>query len=237
MAARRRGPRFGLRVRSPGSALRGTASLRAASRGAASRGAAVLAVAVMVVAGTAGCGIPTDDGPESVAVPPELTPIGGSPEPTTTLQPQQATTPRTVYLVNGARLQRVERQLPADEAFNLDVMEALAAGPTEDDRAAGTVTAIPVGTQILRATLDGTGIMTVDLNEAFRAVQGEQRNLATAQIVYTATDLPASNSVRFQENGQWIQLADAAGTLQRIDANGVPEPLSRVDFLPFVSDG
>ena len=58
--------------------------------------------------------------------------------------------------------------------------------------------------------------------------------LATAQIVYTATALPGSpRSVRFQENGQWIQLADAAGNLQTLDENGVPEPLGRADFADF----
>jgi hypothetical protein len=75
--------------------------------------------------------------------------------------------------------------------------------------------------------------MTLDLNDAFlTGVEGQQRILATAQLLFTATALPESPlSVRFQENNEWRQLADQDGVLQPLDPEtGVPEPFTRTDF-------
>jgi hypothetical protein len=197
----------------------------------------VLVLLVAAVLAASSCGIPTDDGPKSLAIPVDLSPTTGPAAVTTTIPPQEPTDDWTIFLVNDDRLQRVPRALPAGETFYLDVMAQLTSGPTADDQGAGLTTAIPVGTEVLRTTVDGSGVVTVDLNEAFRqGAEGAQRNLATAQLVYTATAMTAANLVRFRENGQWIQLADAAGTLQPLGANGVPEPLSRVDFLRFITD-
>jgi len=196
-----------------------------------------LALVVATALVTAGCGIPSDDGPRSLAIPVDLSPTTIAGTVTTTIPPQEVTVERSIFLVNGDRLQEVPRALPRNEDSYLEIMARLTGGPTTEDESAGLSTAIPVGTEVRRTTVGGTGIVTIDLNEAFRAgAEGAQRNLATAQLVYTATAVPAASSVRFQENGQWIQLADAAGTLQPLDANGVPEPLGRVDFIQFTID-
>jgi hypothetical protein len=79
--------------------------------------------------------------------------------------------------------------------------------------------------------------MTLDLNDAFLAgVEGQQRILATAQLLFTATALADSPlSVRFQENSEWRQLADQEGVLQPIDPEtGVPEPFTRADFSSLI---
>ena len=197
----------------------------------------VLLLAVVVVLVAASCGLPTDDEPDTLAIPAELASEATTTSSATTLAPEVETDTRTVFFVKGDRLESVSRTLPRGESQPLDVLELLVAGPTEEEQAAGLSTAIPVGTEVLRSPQSGRGVMTLDLNEAFlTGVEGQQRILATAQLLFTATALPQSPlSVRFQENGEWRQLADQNGVLQPIDPEAaVPEPFTRADFSSLI---
>lgn len=207
------------------------------------RHAVVTLVVACVTALLAGCGIPTDSGPDGLALPPELDP-STTLSPTTTSPPPEATTvTRTVYFLRNDRLVGVPRELPSDSAFTLDVFEALTAGPSPAEQEMGLSTAIPVGTVVDKAPTSGRQIMTVGLNEAFAAgAEGDQRTRATAQLVFTAMASPSlPNGVRFQEVNEWLQLADGAGVLQELDPEtGIPAPLTRDDFAdlrPLLDDG
>jgi spore germination protein GerM len=185
----------------------------------------------------AGCGLPTDDEPDTLALPAEFASDATTTSTSTTLAPEVETDTHTIFFVKGDRLESVSRTLPSGESTALDVLEQVVAGPTEEEQAAGLSTAIPVGTEVLRSPQSGRGVMTLDMNEAFQAgVEGQQRILATAQLLFTATALPQSPlSVRFQENGEWRQLADQDGVLQPIDPEtGVPEPFTRADFSSLI---
>jgi hypothetical protein len=192
----------------------------------------LLLLALLVAA----CGLPTDDEPDTLAIPEELASGATTTSASTTLPPEAETDTHTIFFVKGDRLESVSRTVASGES-PLDVMELLVAGPTEEEQAAGLSTAIPVGTEVLRAPQSGRGVMTLDLNDAFLAgVEGQQRILATAQLLFTATALADSPlSVRFQENSEWRQLADQEGVLQPIDPEtGVPEPFTRADFSSLI---
>lgn len=182
----------------------------------------------------AGCGIPTDSGPDGLALPPELDPSTSVAPTTTSLPPEAATVTRRVYFLQNDRLVGVPRAFPRESAFTLDLFQALADGPTPEERERGLTSAIPVGTVVDKAPTSGRQIMTIGLNEAFAAgAEGNQRIRATAQFVYTATASPnRPDGVRFQEANEWLQLADGEGVLQELDPEtGIPEPLTRSDFL------
>jgi hypothetical protein len=193
----------------------------------------LLMLALLVAA----CGLPTDDEPDTLAIPEELASGATTTSASTTLPPEAETDTHTIFFVKGDRLESVSRTVASGESTPLDVMDLLVAGPTEEEQAAGLSTAIPVGTEVLRAPQSGRGVMTLDLNEAFLAgVEGQQRILATAQLLFTATALRDSPlSVRFQENMEWRQLADQEGVLQPLDPEtGVPEPFTRADFSSLI---
>lgn len=197
---------------------------------------------LVCLATAAGCGIPTDSGPDGLALPPELDPSTSVPPTTTSLPPEAATVMRTVYFLGNDRLVGVPRAFPTESAFTLDVFEALTSGPTPEEQEMGLSTAIPVGTVVDKAPTSGRQIMTVGLNDAFAAgAEGDQRIRATAQFVYTATDSPSlPRGVRFQEANEWLQLADGEGVLQELDPEtGIPAPLGRADFIDLspVDDG
>jgi hypothetical protein len=198
---------------------------------------AVVVVSLLVAMLAVSCGLPTDDEPDTLAIPDELASGATTTSSATTLPPEVATDTHTIFFVKGDRLESVSRALPSGDSDPLDVMELLVAGPTEEEQEAGLSTAIPVGTEVMRAPQSGRGVMTLDMNEAFLAgVEGQQRILATAQLLFTATALPESPlSVRFQENTEWKPLADQDGVLQPLDPEtGVPEPFTRADFSSLI---
>lgn len=196
------------------------------------RRAAALLLTLLVA--MASCGIPTDSGPDGLALPPELLPATSVSVTQTTLPPEAATVTRTIYLLEGDRLVGVPRAFPREAAFTLDVFQALTDGPTPEEQEKGLSSAIPVGTLVDKSPTSGRQIMTIGLNEAFAAgAEGDQRIRATAQFVFTATASPSRPAgVRFQEGNEWLQLADGAGVLQELDPEtGIPAPLTRADYF------
>jgi spore germination protein GerM len=90
-------------------------------------------------------------------------------------------------------------------------MEALLAGPTDDESAANIFTAIPDGARLLGLEVV-QGIATVDLSREFEPSSGTTGELLTlAQVVYTLTQFPTVDAVRFELEGKEPRLFASHG--------------------------
>jgi len=96
----------------------------------------------------------------------------------------------------------VNRRLPASATPMTDVLHALIAGPSEDERRRGLITLIPEGTRILSATVrDGTAY--INFSEDFRyntyGVEGYIAQIR--QVLYTVTEFPNIQDVQILIGG------------------------------------
>ena len=156
---------------------------------------------------------PTTSAPPSSAPTPGGTPAGNpvatapaSPEVTPAGSPA-ATTVR-VYFVLGSftddgGLVPVEREVPQTQAVGAAAMAALLTGPNQRELSASPAmyTDVPAGTSFLGLTIEG-GIATVDLTHEFQA-GGDSASVSgrMAQVVYTLTQFPTIEAVRFEFDG------------------------------------
>ena len=126
-----------------------------------------------------------------------------------------------VFLLRNEQLAPRERRLPADLDAG-DVISALLVGTQGTENQAGYGTAIPEGTELLGASLDGE-TLSLDLSEELNAVQGERQMIAIAQMVFTATELAGIDGVRFQIEGESVEVPKGDGTL-------TSSPVRRADY-------
>lgn len=189
------------------------------------------AAVLLVLALAAGCGLPTDSGPQAIPrahVPFRL--LSPSPPPTpTTTAPTSVLALVQVYLV-GANQQPVAvgRYVPV-RATLLSTLDALMDGPTTVEATGGYTTAIPPGTRVLSAvqasTPSGTTV-TVDFNESFGQVTGSAQVSAVEQVVFTVADqVGPDTGVVFEIRGNPIDVPTGNG----VQVNG---PVHALDFLP-----
>ena len=126
-----------------------------------------------------------------------------TPGPTTA----QGTTVRAYFVlgsfVDNAGLVPVLREVPKTQAVGAAAMEALLAGPNDDELGArpAMYTNVPDGTHFLGLTIDH-GVATVNLSKEFEA-SGEAASATgrVAQVVYTLTQFPTVTGVQFQVDG------------------------------------
>jgi spore germination protein GerM len=123
--------------------------------------------------------------------------------------PVPAPDPTLVYLVNGERLQPVAR---SERDTVGEALEALLEGPRDTETAFGLRSAIPAGTRLLGATVQGDEVR-VDLSQEFTTIAGEEYLLALAQIVFTAVDAGPADAVTIAIEGQQVPVARADGQL------------------------
>ena len=102
-------------------------------------------------------------------------------------------------------------------------LEALLAGPSDEERDAGLTTEIPDGTELLDlAVADGTA--TVDLSGAFDDGGGSASMQArVAQVVATLTQFPSIERVAFRLDGEPVTAIGGEGV-------AVDPPLGRDDI-------
>ena len=162
--------------------------------------AALVAAALLLTA----CGIPADRHPVAVpggVVRPALGPTPAPPTPAT-----QA----TVFFVQAERLVPVARSTTRPDAQA--VLQVLFNGPTETELAAGLRTAISTQTNVRSVSTDRSTAV-IDLTTTFVEVGGQEQILALGQVVLTATATPGITDVRFQLEGQAVEVPRADGTL------------------------
>lgn len=101
-------------------------------------------------------------------------------------------------------------------------LEQLVDGPTSDEAADGLGTTVPDGTTVLGVDLDD-GLATVDLSDEFDDGGGTLSMQARiAQVVFTATQFPNVDRVRFWMEGEPIDALGGEGL-------SLIEPQSRLD--------
>ncbi len=163
-----------------------------------------------------GCGVPNDNGPTALsktAVPFGL--LGPSSPPTTTprlLSPRAAAV-RIFMLDPSGHLVAVEREVAASQDTMASILEVLVQGPTQTETAAGLQSAIPPQTTIVGASVDTSGLATVDVGGTFGQLVGRAQVVAVAQMVFTVSSIPTVqvNAVTFQLGGQPIEVPVDSG--------------------------
>lgn len=187
-----------------------------------------LAAGLAVVLAAAACGVPTESSPRPIAaknVPFELL----APATTTSSSvPQVASSPAVIYLISQDRIGPVPRQVLAPPVLSR-VLSALLRGPTSEESQRGLRSALPRDIRVLSARV-GAGVAVVDLSRELAGVAGSEQILALAQLVFTATEQPGVDAVRFALDGSPLEVPRADGTL-------TAEPLRRADFAALLLSG
>jgi hypothetical protein len=115
---------------------------------------------------------------------------------------------------------RTEEQTPRVARAAL---EALLAGPTPEEEAAGVSTAIPEGTRLLDVSIE-EGIATVDLSSEYESGGGSLGMLLRlAQVVYTVTQFPTVEGVLFELDGEPVEVFSGEGII-------LDHPVTRADY-------
>jgi spore germination protein GerM len=105
------------------------------------------------------------------------------------------------------------------------IINALLAGPSSGDAAAGLTTAIPTDVTVLSASTTAPSEVTVNLNSAFGQITGTASEQAVAQVVATvASETGANTGVIFELEGQRTSVPVANGSL-------VAGPVYLIDVL------
>jgi spore germination protein GerM len=188
---------------------------------------APIVATVAVVA--AACAIPTQSQPSTIAssrVPFHL--LDPHPPTTTTTQPKPASyvTVKVFYLDTKAndQLQPVVRYVSAPAPL-ISIINALLAGPSSGDSAAGLTTALPTDVAVLSATSTAPNVVTVNFNNEFGQITGTATEQAVAQVVATvANETGATTGVTFEIEGQHTSVPVANGSQ-------VAGPVYLLDFL------
>ena len=181
-------------------------------------------IAVLCLTALVACGVPSDGGARVIPqsdVPFDLLASPTTTPPTTQFQARVLV---PVYLVSSGRLVLVTREVQPPASL-LRIVQALLGGPTSDESASGTRTAISSQTNVLSIRVQET-VATVDLSGGFADIGGREQILALAQLVYTATATPSVRGVRLSLDGRVVEVPRGDGTLTQ-------DPLRREDFAAF----
>jgi hypothetical protein len=136
-----------------------------------------------------------------------------------------------VYLFLGsftdnAGLVPVIRELPRTQAVGAATMRALLEGPNEAELGArpAMYTTIPDGTRFLGLRIEDR-IAIVNLSREFESGGGSASVLGRlAQVVYTLTQFPTVDGVRFELDGEPVTVFGGQGAI-------LDEPVGRDDYL------
>jgi spore germination protein GerM len=157
---------------------------------------------------------------------------GTTPKPVGTPNPTAApgrTTVRAYFFLgsftDNAGLVPVLREVPQTQAVGAAAMNALLAGPNDAELGArpAMYTTIPEGTRFLGLRIDA-GIATVNLSREFESGGGSAAVLGRlAQVVYTLTQFPTVKGVRFELDGEPVEVFGGEGVI-------LSEPVGRDDY-------
>lgn len=123
--------------------------------------------------------------------------------------------PVHIYLVGDGRLVRVQRMDVGTGDGPLDAaVRSLLQGPDPHEVANGLATAIPSGVG-MQASVDGP-VATLNLTGEFE-IGAEQKVVALrlAQVVFTATEIPGVERVRFLIDGEPVEVVGTDGEVRR----------------------
>jgi Sporulation and spore germination/Immunoglobulin-like domain of bacterial spore germination len=90
-------------------------------------------------------------------------------------------------------------------------INSLLGGPTEAERATGFASAVPTGTKLLGIAIRN-GVATVDLTSEFQDGAGSRSmQMRLGQVVYTLTQFPTVQKVRFHLDGTPVNVFSSEG--------------------------
>jgi sporulation and spore germination protein/galactose oxidase-like protein len=128
-----------------------------------------------------------------------------------------------VWFARGEQLVSEERTHAATPRVATAAVEALLAGPTSAERAAGVTTAIPDGTRLLGISIKDS-VATVDLTSEYQSGGGSlSMQVRLGQIVYTLTQFPTIRTVRFALDGTPVNVFSGQGIV-------LDHPVGRADY-------
>ncbi len=119
------------------------------------------------------------------------------------------TTTLRAYFMRDAKVGPVGRAVPRTQAVATSAMEELLKGPSSAEAGIGLTTSIPDGTTLGSVSIAG-GVATVELSPE------PSTDAARAQVVYTLTQFPTVDSVRFGSGGRAVGRADFEAETPRI---------------------
>lgn len=130
------------------------------------------------------------------------------------------------FVLDAGRVHPVARQVTG-AAVATGAMHGLLAGPTPAERDQGLSSAIPEGTE-LRGMAVKDRIAAVDVSGRFDDGGGTfSMSARVAQIVFTLTQFPTVDAVRFQRDGKPLTLLGGEGlVLERPQTRGDWEELA-----------
>jgi spore germination protein GerM len=193
------------------------------SRRAAPLGVLLVGVAFLV----AGCAIPTQSAPSTMApskVPFDL--LDPRLPTTTTTQPKPSSlVPVKVFFLNSTSQLTAAGRVVAAPAPLTAIITSMLAGPTRTETTSlGLTTAIPSNVAVISANT-AAGIVTVNMNAAFDLITGNSIELAVGQIVATVTSQTGNDTgVVFEVEGERTSVPIANGS----QVNG---PVYILEFL------
>lgn len=136
-----------------------------------------------------------------------------TPPATESQPPLDASSSIAVYFLRDGKIAPVRREIPATAEPELSAVIELLEGPTDDEAAAGLVSAIPPGTEVLGVSL-GRGVATVDLSDTFDDGGGSASMLGrVAQVVATLMRFDGVERVAFQLDGQSVTAIGGEGVV------------------------
>jgi len=106
-----------------------------------------------------------------------------------------------------------------------DLVQRLILGPNQQELDDGLSTELPPALVVNRISYDG-GVVIVDLGDEINELTGASLRLAVAQIVFTASEAPGTESVEIRVNGEaqsWPNGEDVQ----------ISEPLTVYDYIGF----
>jgi hypothetical protein len=195
----------------------------------------LVTVLAAVVSLLGACGLPRSSTP--VQVPAAEVPYGlldsatASPSPTTT--PGVPLVESNIFLVDPQQqLVAVGVQVPDGQAAPMlqTLLNRLAVGPTERERAQGLVTDLgPGSTIVLRNISSGTA--TIELQTTGQDPSPSKLPIAVGQIVLTATNVVGVDRVVFVRDGTVVPVPGPSGGAQ------TSEPLVAADYAAILAPG
>jgi hypothetical protein len=200
------------------------------------RGRRVFLLAALVAAATVlgACGLPRSSTP--VQVPPAEVPYGllepATASPTPTATPGVVLVGGTFYLADAQqKLVAVAVQVPAAPAAPMlqTLLNRLAVGPTDRERARGLVTDLgPGSTIVLRAIAAGTA--NIELVPTGQDPSPSKLPVAVGQIVLTATSIVGVDRVVFVRDGTVVPVPGPDGSTTQV-------PLDSSDYDSLLAQG
>ncbi len=168
-------------------------------------GSRIVFVAAAIV--LAGCGISPESEPTALEV------ESGQPLefPTDTGSDESIDAEVSIYLVRDEQLRLATREADPGSAA-LAALEALMAGPTEDEAETGLGSSIPSSTALVGLTITDRQAL-VDVSDEFTTVGGAAEILAVGQIVLTLTQSGEVDAVTFAVEGVATVVPTSQGAL------------------------